>query len=1016
MTGYVRKDTTNNIADGNVINAADLDAEFDGVQDAFNASTGHKHDGTAGEGATINALGPTQDVTISATLVAPKTTNTVDIGSSALKFKDLFLAGNGSIGGTLAVTGVATFTAQPILSSLTASRAVFSDGSKGLVSNAITGTGNVVMSASPTLTGTIDAAALTASGNLTLSAGTANGVAYLNGSKVVTSGSALTFDGTTLALGLNGSFRSDFSGNGLIVSKHNVGPVNAIRSVSNTSDVLLINDSASGFANTAFYSSGSEAMRLTSTGLGIGTSTVGARLTTQASANSYVAGALQINSLSGTYKSYITNVGGLLLFSNSSTVDQLILDSSGNVGIGTSTPTTKLDVIGGVRVGGMSGATGNKLYFDTTGGAGANNIGTANDYNLRIECGRGASSAFTAATNSLQFEIGASEVGRFTSTGLGIGTSSPSTKLDVYDASSPRVAVSGPSTATGYLIFRETTSGVNRGYVGYEFANDAIPFATAGSERMRLDSSGNLGVGTASPSRFIDFEKNQNAGTLARIGNTTSGTGAYSALQLSSSGTTYLYNFSAGYTTSGIFAANTSLIDSGANSLNFNSAGNAWYLGGSEQMRLTSTGLGIGTSSPNVKLDVVGTVRSSLQFDNGGQQGSTTGLVLGGVGSYYGRVIESSNNVWALGYSSTRTGAVTNAVVWDSSGNLGLGVTPSAWGGYKALQIGAGSSLAGWASDAGTDLSSNAYYGSGAWRYIASAIATRYQITATGENRWYTAASGTAGNAITFTQAMTLDASGNLLVGTTSALLGVGSTHELSLNGLNGSTVSFGYNGTLGTYLFQNGSNFQAINYLNGYMSFGTNATERARIDSSGNLLVGTTGQTLGTARLCVSSSGLTTVSTTSTSTESPYASFNTATSGNNQFMWFYTGDSGQTFRGSIEYNRGGGVVAYNTTSDYRLKENIVDLPNALATVAQLKPRQFDWKETGNTTTGFIAHELAEVCPHAVTGEKDAVDEEGNPKYQGIDTSFLVATLTAAIQEQQAIINSLKARLDAANL
>jgi hypothetical protein len=236
MTGYVRKDTTNNIADGNVINAADLDSEFDGVQDAFNASTGHKHDGTAGEGATINALGPTQDVTVSSTLVAPKTTNTVDIGSSALKFKDLFLAGNASVGGTLAVTGVATFTAQPILSSLTASRAVFSDGSKGLVSNAITGTGNVVMSASPTLTGTVAGAslslssltsgrvayattaglftdsanltfdgttltpnALTVTNAVTLSGGTANGVTYLNGSKVLTSGSALTFDGTNFA-------------------------------------------------------------------------------------------------------------------------------------------------------------------------------------------------------------------------------------------------------------------------------------------------------------------------------------------------------------------------------------------------------------------------------------------------------------------------------------------------------------------------------------------------------------------------------------------------------------------------------------------------------------------------------------------------------------------------------------------------------------------------------------------------------------------------------------------------
>ena len=102
-------------------------------------------------------------------------------------------------------------------------------------------------------------------------------------------------------------------------------------------------------------------------------------------------------------------------------------------------------------------------------------------------------------------------------------------------------------------------------------------------------------------------------------------------------------------------------------------------------------------------------------------------------------------------------------------------------------------------------------------------------------------------------------------------------------------------------------------------------------------------------------------------------------------------------------------MVAYNTTSDYRLKENIVDLPNALATVAQLKPRQFDWKETGNTTTGFIAHELAEVAPQCVTGEKDAVDVEGNPEYQSIDTSFLVATLTAAIQELKAEFDAYKA-------
>ena len=200
MTGYVRKDTTNNIADGNVINAADLDSEFDGVQDAFNASTGHKHDGTAGEGAPINELGPTQDVTVSSTLLAPKTTNTVDIGSSALKFKDLFLAGNASVGGTLAVTGVATLGAGAILNtpaSVTLTNATglpISTGVSGLgtgiatflatpssanllaaVTNE-TGTGSLVFATSPTLvTPTLGVATATSLqgiiGNVTPAAG-----------------------------------------------------------------------------------------------------------------------------------------------------------------------------------------------------------------------------------------------------------------------------------------------------------------------------------------------------------------------------------------------------------------------------------------------------------------------------------------------------------------------------------------------------------------------------------------------------------------------------------------------------------------------------------------------------------------------------------------------------------------------------------------------------------------------------------------------------------------------------
>jgi hypothetical protein len=106
-------------------------------------------------------------------------------------------------------------------------------------------------------------------------------------------------------------------------------------------------------------------------------------------------------------------------------------------------------------------------------------------------------------------------------------------------------------------------------------------------------------------------------------------------------------------------------------------------------------------------------------------------------------------------------------------------------------------------------------------------------------------------------------------------------------------------------------------------------------------------------------------------------------------------------------------ATAFNTASDYRLKENISPMTGALDKVAQLKPVTYTWKDGGESAEGFIAHELAEVCPHSVTGEKDAVDKDGNPEYQAIDTSFLVATLTAAIQEQQALITTLQTQVAA---
>lgn len=88
-------------------------------------------------------------------------------------------------------------------------------------------------------------------------------------------------------------------------------------------------------------------------------------------------------------------------------------------------------------------------------------------------------------------------------------------------------------------------------------------------------------------------------------------------------------------------------------------------------------------------------------------------------------------------------------------------------------------------------------------------------------------------------------------------------------------------------------------------------------------------------------------------------------------------------------------------------------MTGALGVVAQLNPVTYTWKTDGSDGQGFIAHELQEVVPDCVIGEKDAVDVDGKPEYQGVDTSFLVATLTAAIQEQQALITALTARVSA---
>jgi len=117
---------------------------------------------------------------------------------------------------------------------------------------------------------------------------------------------------------------------------------------------------------------------------------------------------------------------------------------------------------------------------------------------------------------------------------------------------------------------------------------------------------------------------------------------------------------------------------------------------------------------------------------------------------------------------------------------------------------------------------------------------------------------------------------------------------------------------------------------------------------------------------------------------------------------------TGNVFVGRISINAT--TVSYTSLSDYRLKDNIQPMTSALSKVALLKPVTYKWKMDGSDGQGFLAHELESIFPDAVTGKKDGLSEDGKPEYQGIDTSFLVATLAAAIQELKAEIDLLKAK------
>ena len=393
----------------------------------------------------------------------------------------------------------------------------------------------------------------------------------------------------------------------------------------------------------------------------------------------------------------------------------------------------------------------------------------------------------------------------------------------------------------------------------------------------------------------------------------------------------------------------------------------AFGISGSEGMRLTSTGLGIGTSSPASKLDVYSTGNTTLTISgSSGGGGDVSQIDFFRIGSNVTSSVKAirdgGNTSGALTFYTALSGSNTERMRLDSSGNLGLGVTPSAWNSTsKAFQVSTFVSVSQQASGA-ANFGFNFYEdAANTFKYSTTDEACRFSALTTGGFGWFTAASGTAGNAITFTQAMTLDASGNLGLGTTSPKANSGYATLTLNNATNGGVVQFTQADTTIGQLFFDGNGGTLRTSGSTSLVFGTANTERARITSGGEVYIaGTTDQ--GAYNLQVNGTG----------------------------VW--------------------GAGAYVNGSDARLKEEVQDLAPALDVIASLRPVTFRYKEDyskdQNVQPGFIAQELQT----AMAGQAyvDGVIQSG-PQHLNVAYQSLIPLLTKAIQELKAEFDAYKA-------
>jgi hypothetical protein len=526
-------------------------------------------------------------------------------------------------------------------------------------------------------------------------------------------------------------------------------------------------------------------------------------------------------------------------------------------------------------------------------------------------------------------------------------------------------------------------------YIDNATANP-LGLATNGLERMRIDSAGNVGVNCtpspwASSWRAIDITTGGGAlfGSLAISGITNNAylDNGVDWRYKSSFGAAQIYMNSSGVTTFYNAAAGT--------------AGNV--ISFVESMTITAAGsVGIGTSSVNSKLLV--TYANPVTVPAAGAGGHCTAFGTVGYGLATGALTNGNAYLQATRWDALATNY--ELLLQPNGGSVGIGTSSPA----TKLEV---------STNTGTETfkitQTDATGGTTARMRLSHGSGTQ-AVFEVGSG--YGALGLTTSGPLAFntnnTERMRISGAGDVGIGTSTPqakvevngdLDGVYNANVLVTSTANTAKLAFNPTGV---------SSSGVGNVGGGLVFYASGAnTERARIDSSGNLLVGTTSsdgyrfKTEGSYPFLSKATGGSALTAMSV--------WNNDTAGDNIFIVFST-ETGGTTRGSITYNRAGGLVAYNTTSDYRAKDIIGPVENSGTTIDALKVHTGKMRDATIERPMLVAHEAQEVVPYAVTGEKDAVKEDGTPDYQQVDHQVLIPLLIAEIQSLRARVAQLEER------